>query len=72
VSHGRKEEIKQDVDATLPLNSSGIVAIFAEQWESDVDKAISSASNVKKEKVDPDSADKVKAAASKNQPPSPA
>ena len=26
VSHGRKEEIKADVDDTLPLNSSGIVA----------------------------------------------
>jgi uncharacterized membrane protein len=72
VSHGQKEQIKEDVDATLPLNSSGIVAIFEEQWADDVDKAVSSASKVTKEKVDPDSAGKVKAAASKNQPSSPA
>jgi uncharacterized membrane protein len=66
VSHSKKEEIKEDVDDTLPLNSSGIVAIFEEQWEADIDKALSSASNVKKEKVDSDSADQVKAAATKN------
>src|SRR4249920_1416544 len=28
VSHGNKEEIKADVDDTLPPNSSGIVAVF--------------------------------------------
>ena len=68
VSHGRKEEIKADVDDTLPLNSSGIVAIFEERWEDDIDKALSNASNVTKEKVDSDSADQVKTAASKDQP----
>jgi uncharacterized membrane protein len=68
VSHGRKEEIKADVDDTLPLNSSGIVAIFEEQWADEIDKALSNASNVTKEKVDSDSADKVKTAASENQP----
>jgi uncharacterized membrane protein len=66
VSHARKEEIKYDVEETLPLNSSGIVAVFEEQWEDDIDKALSSASNVTKEKVDSESADQVKAAASKN------
>ena len=67
VSHSRKEEIKYDVEDTLPLNSSGIVAVFEEQWEDDIDRALSSASNVTKEKVDSDSADQVKeAAASKN------
>jgi uncharacterized membrane protein len=66
VSHGQKEEIKADVEETLPLNSSGIVAIFEEQWEGDIDKALSNASNVTKEKVDKDSANQVKAAASKN------
>jgi uncharacterized membrane protein len=66
VSHARKEEIKYDVEETLPLNSSGIVAVFEEQWEGDIDKALSSASNVMKEKVDSDSADQVKAAASKS------
>ena len=68
VSHGRKEEIKADVEDTLPLDSSGIVALFEEQWEDDIDKALSKASNVTKEKVDPDSADKVKTAATQNQP----
>ena len=68
VSHGEKEEIKADVEDTLPLNSSGIVAIFEEQWEGDIDKALSKASNVTKEKVDQDSANEVKAAASKNEP----
>jgi uncharacterized membrane protein len=59
-----KSEIKADVEDTLPPNSSGVVAIFEEQWESDIDKALAHASNVTKEKVDRDSADKVKAAAS--------
>ena len=68
VSHGKKEEIKADVDDTLPRNSSGIVAIFEEQWEGDIDKALSNASNLTKEKVDPDSADQVKTAATANQP----
>ena len=66
VSHARKEEIKYDVEETLPLNSSAIVAVFEEQWADDIDKALSSASNVTKEKVDPDSADQVKAAASES------
>ena len=68
VSHGQKEEIKADVDDTLPPNSSGIVAIFEERWADDIDKALSNASNVTKEKVDPESADQVKTAATENQP----
>jgi uncharacterized membrane protein len=68
VSHGQKEEIKADVDDTLPLNSSGIVAIFEERWADDIDKALSNASNITKEKVDSDSADQVKAAASESEP----
>ena len=67
VSHAQKEEIKADVDDTLPVNSSGIVAIFEERWEGDIDNALSNASNVTKEKVDSDSADQVKAAATENQ-----
>ena len=66
VSHAQKEEIKYDVEETLPLNSSAIVAVFEEQWADDIDKALSSASNVTKEKVDSGSADEVKAAASEN------
>jgi uncharacterized membrane protein len=68
VSHAEKKAIKADVDETLPLNSSGIVAVFEEQWEGDIDKALSKASNVTKQKVDSDSADQVKTAATKNQP----
>jgi uncharacterized membrane protein len=63
-SHGQKDEIREDVEETLPLNSSGIVAIFEEQWEGDIDKALANASNVTKEKVDKDSAEQVKASAS--------
>jgi uncharacterized membrane protein len=67
-SAGQKDEIKADVEDTLPLNSSGVVAIFEEQWEADIDKALAHASNVTKEKVDKDSAEQVKAAASTTQP----
>ena len=64
VSHAQKQEIKADVEETLPVNSSGIVAIFEEQWADDIDKALANAGNVTKEEVDRDSADQVKAAAS--------
>jgi uncharacterized membrane protein len=67
LSHGEKAEIKTDVEDVLPLNSSGIVALFEEQFADDIDKALSNASNVTKEKVDGDSADQVKADASKTQ-----
>ena len=66
VSHGEKAAIKADVEDTLPPNSSGIVALFEEQWVENVDKALSNASNVTKQEVDSDSADQVKAAASQN------
>jgi uncharacterized membrane protein len=68
-SAGEKAAIKADVEETLPLNSSGIVAIFEEQWAGDIDSALSNASNVTREKVDKDSANEVKAAASTSQPP---
>ena len=68
VSHAQKAEIKADVEGTLPLNSSGIVALFEPQWADAVDKALSSASKVTKEQVDADSADNVKAAATKDPP----
>ena len=66
VSHARKEEIKADVEDTLPPNSSGIVAIFEERWEDDIDRALSKASKVTKEKVDADSAEQVKASATQD------
>ena len=68
VSHGNKEEIKAEVEDTLPLNSSGIVALFEEQWASDIERALPSASNITKEKVDQDSAAKVKTAVAENPP----
>jgi hypothetical protein len=68
VSHGEKAEIKADVEDALPLNSSGIVALFDEEWATDVDKALSKASKVTKDEVDGKSADAVKAAAAKKPP----
>ena len=69
ISHAEKAEIKADVEDTLPLNSSGVVAVFEEQWAEAIDKALSNASKVTKEQVDRDSADQVKAAVSENPPP---
>lgn len=63
LTHGTREEIKSEVEYSLPLNSSGIVAIFEERWADDVDQALAGASSVKKEKVDKESADEIKAAA---------
>jgi len=68
VSHAEKAVIKADVEDTLPLNSSGIVVLFEEAWADAVDNALSNSSNVTKEKVNRDSADQVKAAATKNPP----
>ena len=69
ISHAEKAEIKADVEDTLPLNSSAVVAIFEEQWADAIDRALSNAGTITKEQVDRDSADQVKAAASENPPP---
>jgi uncharacterized membrane protein len=61
VSYGQKQQIKADVEDVLPLNSSGVVAIFEEEWEEDIDTALSNANKVTKEKVDRSSAEQVKA-----------
>lgn len=66
VSHGEKAAIKEDVEDVLPLNSSGIVALFDEQWATQVENSMSKASNVTKDKVDGKSADSVKSAVAKN------
>ena len=66
ISHAEKAEIKADVEDTLPLNSSGVVAVFEPQWAEAIDNALSNASKVTKEQVDRDSADQVKAAVSEN------
>jgi hypothetical protein len=44
------------------------VAVFEEQWAEDIDKVLSSASNVTKEKVDGKSAKQVKASATASEP----
>ena len=68
VSHGEKAAIKADMEDTLPLNSSGIVAVFDEQWATDVDKALTKASKVTKNQVDGDNVEAVKTAVAKNPP----
>ena len=68
VSHGQKKEIKTDVEDSLPLNSSGIVALFDEEWATDVDKALGKATKVTKDQVDGQSAAQVKDAVAKNPP----
>ena len=68
MSHSDKKAIKAEVEDTLPLNSSGIVALFEEQWASEIDKALPKASKVTKEQVDPSSAAEVKTAATQNPP----
>ena len=68
MSHAEKKEIKAEVEDALPLNSSGIVALFDEESATDVDKALSKASKVTKDQVDSKSADSVKAAVAKNPP----
>lgn len=61
-SHRERAAIKADVEDSLPLNSSGIVALFEETWVTDVDKALSHAEKVTKQEVDADSAAEVKKA----------
>ncbi|MEK6438453.1 DUF1269 domain-containing protein [Pseudonocardia sp. T1-2H] len=68
MSHAEKKAIKAEVEDTLPLNSSGIVAMFEEQWATAVDDALPHATNVTKEQVDPNSANQVKAAATDTPP----
>jgi hypothetical protein len=64
-----KELAKDDtikVDGLILVSRRADGKIHEERWEGDIDKALSNASNVTKEKVDPDSADQVKTAASKD------
>ena len=68
VSHSDKNAIKAEVEDTLPLNSSGIVALFEEQWASEIEKALPKASKVTKEQVDASSAADVMTAVTKTSP----
>jgi uncharacterized membrane protein len=61
-SHGHRNEIRAEIEDVLPINSSGIVAVFERRWADDVDAALSNATNVTKEQVDRESAEEVKAA----------
>jgi uncharacterized membrane protein len=63
VSHSEKKEIKAEVADDLPPNSSGIVALFEEQWAADVEKALKGADDVSKHEVDLQSVEKAKDAA---------
>lgn len=67
-SHGEKAEIKADAEAVLPVDSSGIVAMFDEQWAANVDNALLNASKLSKQKVDRNSAQQVKDAVAKSAP----
>ena len=63
VSHASKKDIKEQVADSLPPGSSGIVALFEEQWVTEVEKAMANADNVVKHEVDKDSAEAAKKAA---------
>jgi uncharacterized membrane protein len=65
VSHHRGNEIKKDVEDVLPPGSSGIVTIFDITVKPKVDKALSKASKVDEEEVDPASVERAKEAAAK-------
>jgi uncharacterized membrane protein len=62
VSHSQKKDIKEEVADSLPNNSSGIVALFDEQWVAEVEKATANADNVTKHAVDKDSVEEAKKA----------
>ena len=68
LDHHMKNEIKADVEEELPPNSSGIVALFEEQWVNDVKKALANADNLSTREVDPGSVDDVKANATQAEP----
>jgi uncharacterized membrane protein len=63
VSHAEKSEIKDEVEDDVPPGSSAIVALFEEQWAADVEKALPKADKVSKHKVDKQSVEQAKAAA---------
>jgi uncharacterized membrane protein len=58
--HRRKNMIKEDVENVLPPGSSGIVAVFEEQWVPKIERALSAASSITKHEIDPESAEHVK------------
>ena len=65
VSHHRGNEIKKDVEQVLPVGSSGIVTVFDVTLKPRIDEALSKATKVDEEEVDPASVERVKDAAAK-------
>jgi len=68
VSHHEKKEIKAEVANDLPVGSSGIVVLLAEEWAAEAEKALSKADNVSTHKVDKGSVEHAKTEASKAAP----
>ena len=60
ISHKEKKEIKAEVADDLPPNSSGIVALFEEQWAGAVGQALKGANDVSKHEVDKDGVEQAK------------
>jgi uncharacterized membrane protein len=66
ISRHREHEIKKDIEDVLPVGSSGIVTVFDITLKPKVDKALSKASKVDEEEVDPESVEKAKEEAGKS------
>ena len=67
LDHEQKKEIKADVEDVLPPGSSGIVVLFEERWVEDVEKALAKADKTTAHEVDSDSAEEVKATATRGE-----
>jgi uncharacterized membrane protein len=63
VSHHEKKEIKEEVADDLPPNSSGIIALFEDQWAAQIETALQNSDKVSKHEVDRGSVDQAKEAA---------
>jgi uncharacterized membrane protein len=62
-AHHSKKEIKADAEQVLSQDTSGIVVVCDEQATAEVGRVLENADLIKKETVDRDSADEVKAGA---------
>jgi uncharacterized membrane protein len=60
VSHADKNDIKADLDDSMPPNSSAIVAVFDEVWVDQVRKALKNAVKADEKQLDDESKDAVK------------
>jgi uncharacterized membrane protein len=68
VSHHEKKEIKAEVANDLPVGSSGIVVLLAEEWAVEAEKALSKADNISTHEVDKGSVEHAKTEAPKAAP----